>query len=1027
MKKCLLHRITAFLPLYILMLLFVTIHQASGENVVSQESPICLAPTPNSIEIMDKRTQQSKTYRNPDGTYTWISTLNEQPLHYQDIFGKWEDIHPTLEKNTILRGFNYAMLCNTFHAYFPANLSKDTLVRFQDGDSWVTYELSDPHAESNAVVNDNSITYPLVYPNTDIQYVMHQGIAKQCVILHQYSRKSSFRFKLSLHNITPYPSDEGGLIFKEKDVSHAWSFPKPIMWDSANDTGSVEAHLEKTKGDFFLVVTADAKWLSDANRKYPVIIDPTWGGSSKACSDNASIFKGAASTTHSTSNLTISGANNSKKVCRVLVKWDLTGAPTQDQIVHSADSCRVTLYEIAGTTGPKNVELHKSTKSWAGSSVTWNIYGDSGYDPTVLATTSMSSTNVSYTWSYDGSSQGFGLPDANGFLLKSADENDSLEKECRNMRSGTTNCPTLAVDYDLQTLDAPTNLSVQPDYSTFTGGTCTWSKPLGATAYDVALGSVASAEDLGIQSVTANSITLTSLTPGKIYYVKVRARSDLLTSNWCDSKPLPMSIIIESRSGGFNNQWYSDSNLQDSSLESTANGLMATGSRIQANSGSSSNGTAIFTPTISMAGYYRVFATYPLDSSVQANHLLITVNHTYGSNLIYRDENGPVRGGSWVNLGYYHFDTGNSQTISVTNSQTTSMDGLMCVDAIQLSPIISPEIAWIVPTGGAVESSPTVDSGVGYCGSDDGKVYAINISDGSLKWTSTLDGEIKSRVALYDSKLYLTSTSGKVYCLSADTGEIVWSSVIGGNSLTSTPAVHDGRLFVGSDDGNLYKINALDGSNRISISLGAPISASPSVPPFADGGLIIIGTDTGTLYGIQSTDSEFSILWTCNLGTGVTSSPTTDWQEGTLYVGYDSGVAKRVLSNGNFIWSFSSCNPVRISPWMDPILDMLYIMADNGNVWKLDSVGGHVIGGYPQSVGTKPFYGSPVVIPGVWAGNYLYAGSENGFLEMNISSPCDYYLYPGVFSSSPSISGITMSDVVVVGCSDKNIYGFRLR
>ena len=51
--------------------------------------------------------------------------------------------------------------------------------------------------------------------------------------------------------------------------------------------------------------------------------------------------------------------------------------------------------------------------------------------------------------------------------------------------------------------------------------------------------------------------------------------------------------------------------------------------------------------------------------------------------------------------------------------------------------------------------------------------------------------------------IYVGSENGKLYALKASTGTLLWSHVIGG-FVGSSPAVADGVVYVGSQDGNMY-------------------------------------------------------------------------------------------------------------------------------------------------------------------------------------------------------------------------------
>jgi outer membrane protein assembly factor BamB len=109
-------------------------------------------------------------------------------------------------------------------------------------------------------------------------------------------------------------------------------------------------------------------------------------------------------------------------------------------------------------------------------------------------------------------------------------------------------------------------------------------------------------------------------------------------------------------------------------------------------------------------------------------------------------------------------------------------------------------------TGGAW-GSPTVAGGVVYVGSD--KVYALNASSGAFVWNYTTGSFVQSSPAVADGKIFVGSWDGKVYALNASTGALVWRYTTG-SPVASSPAVADGIVFVGSDDDNVYAFAPID-------------------------------------------------------------------------------------------------------------------------------------------------------------------------------------------------------------------------
>jgi outer membrane protein assembly factor BamB len=109
---------------------------------------------------------------------------------------------------------------------------------------------------------------------------------------------------------------------------------------------------------------------------------------------------------------------------------------------------------------------------------------------------------------------------------------------------------------------------------------------------------------------------------------------------------------------------------------------------------------------------------------------------------------------------------------------------------------------------GVTEASPAVAYNTVYIPTSDG-AYALDTENGTVKWSCPLDGEYSvSSPAVADGKVYFGLDNGYVYALDAFTGDLVWSYKTEG-AVQSSPAISDGLLFVGSNDGNLYAIGTL--------------------------------------------------------------------------------------------------------------------------------------------------------------------------------------------------------------------------
>ncbi|MDX1814216.1 MAG: PQQ-binding-like beta-propeller repeat protein, partial [Candidatus Bathyarchaeia archaeon] len=78
-------------------------------------------------------------------------------------------------------------------------------------------------------------------------------------------------------------------------------------------------------------------------------------------------------------------------------------------------------------------------------------------------------------------------------------------------------------------------------------------------------------------------------------------------------------------------------------------------------------------------------------------------------------------------------------------------------------------------------------------------------------WSYTTGDIVTSCPAVADGKVYVGSDDNNVYCLSAESGAFVWSYTTG-SVVRSSPAVVDGKVYVGSGDSKVYCLEAATGA-----------------------------------------------------------------------------------------------------------------------------------------------------------------------------------------------------------------------
>jgi len=241
-----------------------------------------------------------------------------------------------------------------------------------------------------------------------------------------------------------------------------------------------------------------------------------------------------------------------------------------------------------------------------------------------------------------------------------------------------------------------------------------------------------------------------------------------------------------------------------------------------------------------------------------------------------------------------------------------------------------------------------------------GYTPAAGPTDNTLLWSYQTGSGVESSPAVADGRVYVGSYDGKVYCFSAYDNTLIWSYTTG-DYVFSSPAVADGRVYVGSYDSKVYCFSAYDNTLIWSYQTGGEVWSSPSV---ADG-RVYVGSDDGKVYCFSAYDN--TLIWSYQTGSYVRSSPAV--ADGRVYVGSDDGKVYCFSAYDNtLIWSYQTGGKVWSSPsvadgrvYVGSCDYKVYCFKDNENIliWSYQTGG-------PVS------YSSPAV-----AGGRVYVGSDD--------------------------------------------------
>ncbi len=345
---------------------------------------------------------------------------------------------------------------------------------------------------------------------------------------------------------------------------------------------------------------------------------------------------------------------------------------------------------------------------------------------------------------------------------------------------------------------------------------------------------------------------------------------------------------------------------------------------------------------------------------------------------------------------------------------------------------------WSFATGFRVMSSAAVVGGRVYTGSDDGKFYCLDAATGSKVWEHSAGGLIdniifpvewqpRSSPIIVGSKLYAGSLDGKLYCLNIADGSEAWTYTTGG-PIGGSPAYSNGVIYITSTDSYMYAINANTGQL---VWKSFPLNPGVAIPTYCDmwcagtpnvaDGVVYVGG--GSIYGTAVTGYDYTgknqsrpngangggillfafdaatgdSVWNQSLAGNSQAFFIPTYYQGTLYVSefmhvtamnasYPTSGSVSIVGfggdrPGNRTWlQWIGYQILSSALYVDDVRGpKVYISSDVGSVTCIDAITGKAISAYQ----TKSNVDSS---PSVWEGK-LYVGSSDGCVYCFDDSP----------------------------------------
>lgn len=290
---------------------------------------------------------------------------------------------------------------------------------------------------------------------------------------------------------------------------------------------------------------------------------------------------------------------------------------------------------------------------------------------------------------------------------------------------------------------------------------------------------------------------------------------------------------------------------------------------------------------------------------------------------------------------------------------------------------------------------------------------------------------VRLRPTVVDGVLYADSTDGKLAAFDAASGKTLWSKSSRTHGwfgwgdkkrkdalYAGGPVVDGDLLAVGTLDGNVYAVNAKDGSPRWAAELDSEVLASPVIT----GDLVLVRTEDGRVYGLDRETGKRR--WVYDQGNvpllSLRGNGGLLTANGVVFFGSDDGklIALR-QDNGAKLWEQKLASGTgrtdieRLDDADGSILlegSTLYAAAYHGNLLAVDGPSGRPLWGHPFST-----FDSLAL-----SGNALYGVNEDSQVwAFDKSSGADIWKNDDLkyrWLTGPAVQG----NYVVVG----DMYGF---
>jgi outer membrane protein assembly factor BamB len=294
-----------------------------------------------------------------------------------------------------------------------------------------------------------------------------------------------------------------------------------------------------------------------------------------------------------------------------------------------------------------------------------------------------------------------------------------------------------------------------------------------------------------------------------------------------------------------------------------------------------------------------------------------------------------------------------------------------------------------------------------------------------VKWKFKTEGKIFSSPALVNGVVYVGSEDGYLYAINAGTGMLKWKFKTGG-PLHSSPRIYQTTVYVGSFDGFYYAIDTDSGREKWKVKTNGErwmggkgylgmkptdqymsdpwefFLSSANIESGSNGTTVYFGSSDGNLYAVDALSGK--VKWKFSAEGSIHTTPAI--YNHTVYFGsWDTNMYAVDARSGKLDWKFKTGDQPGMSGIQaSPIIDdgKVYFGARDAHMYALDAVSGKMIWKYDAE--KSWILSSAAVSDGT-----VYVGTSDSFLLLALDGKTGEekfrFLADGYVYSSPVIKG----------------------